>query len=249
MTYALFLKNIYERALDIVLPPRCVVSGAIVDGAGRLSPEAWQGLHFIAAPHCARCGLPFEFSVEEGDETLCVSCLEKPPAYDTARAALVYNDASRALILRFKHADHIHAASVFVPWLKTAAGTILPDADFLIPVPLHPRRLLKRRYNQACLLAQALTAETGVPCLPDALMRCRATPPQGHKDYKERHKNVRRAFVVRPSWCEKLKGKRVVLLDDVYTTGATVEECARVLRIAGVEAVHVLAVARVVRHS
>ncbi|MCB9988784.1 MAG: ComF family protein [Rhodospirillales bacterium] len=240
---------VINQVLDFILPPRCVMSGTIVDRQGTISPAAWQSLNFIAAPYCHACGFPFEFSGEDEqlEEMLCAACLQESPAYDGARAALVYDDASRELILRFKHADQTHAARVFVPWFKQAGRDFLPACDVILPVPLHPRRLLKRRYNQAALLARELSKDTGIPCLPMGLVRQKATVSQGHMKAHERHKNVRGAFAVHPRHAESLRNQAVLLVDDVYTTGATVTECTKALRKAGVKNVYVLAAARVVR--
>ena len=232
-------------ALDVILPPRCALSGEFVDRQGMMAPAAWASLEFIGEPLCDTCGIPFEFSVEE--KTKCLGCLSDPPPYSAARAALKYGDASRSLILGFKHADKIHMAGSFTPWLMRAGGEVLKNADFLVPVPLHYRRLLARRYNQADLIARSLARETGIPCLSEALRRTRSTPSQGHLKADERAKNVRRAFALNARFAERIKGARVVLIDDVYTTGSTVKECTKVLLKAGVSDVSVLTLARVVK--
>lgn len=234
-----------NRAIDVVLPPRCVVSGDIIDQPGVLSADIWSRLKFISAPYCDVCGVPFEFEIGEG--SLCAKCQSHPPLYDRARAALVYDDVSRDIILKFKHGDQINAAPVFVPWLKQAGADILADTDVLVPVPLHYWRLLRRRYNQAALLGQFLAREIGISFLPEALQRTRATPPQGKLDQKSRQKNVKNAFVINPKAARVIYGKNIVLVDDVFTTGSTVSECAKVLKKAGAKSVSVLAAARVVR--
>lgn len=212
-----------------------------------VSATAFSGLRFIGVPICDCCGFPFDlaYSAREGGQ--CGSCLRKAPPYSTARAALVYDDASRDLILRFKHADQIDMVHCFVPWLMRAGQAQIETADVIVPVPLHFSRLLRRRYNQAALIAAALSKAAGKAYMPDGLLRQRATPTQGRLNYKERKKNVRQAFVVNPKQAASLAGKKVLLVDDVYTTGATVKECTRALLAAGVAEVSVLAVARVVR--
>jgi len=233
------------QIIDMVLPPRCVITGQAVDIQGMISPEAWKDLGFISDPFCVSCGMPLEFEVEKN--SACVSCISEPPAFDTARSALIYNDVSKSIILRFKHADQIHIVHSFTPWLKRAGEEMLAGADILVPVPLHRYRLLRRRYNQAALITRALSTSTGITCLPDAMLRKRATPSQGHLRYGERQKNVHNAFAVNTKHALKLAGKTIVLVDDVYTTGATVKECAKTLLRAGVAKVHVLTLARVVR--
>lgn len=235
--------SILLEILDIILPPRCIVTGDIVERQGMISAQGFAGLYFIGFPHCSCCGVPFEFEVEGTAQ--CAECLKEPPGYETARSALKYNDRSRDVILGFKHADKTHAVTAFAPWLKRAGEGMLGQADFIVPVPLHRWRLLSRRYNQAALMAFALARETGVKCLPDALARVRATPSQGHMDRKDRADNVRKAFAFNMRYAGQVKGKTIVLVDDVYTTGSTVKECAKVLLGAGAAKVHVLTLARV----
>lgn len=231
--------------VDVLLPPRCIVTGEIVGAQGTLSPQIWQDLSFIGDPKCARCGVPFSFSLD-ADE-ICEDCAVDVPIFDRARAALVYDDHSRSIILGFKHGDQTHAVHSFVPWLRQAGRSMFDGADYLIPVPLHPWRLLARRYNQAALIADALASEVHIEHLPCALRRVRATPSQGHLSTEERAKNVAKAFDVHRQYSERLIGKNVILIDDVYTTGATVSECARVLKSYGVAHINVLTVARIVR--
>jgi ComF family protein len=238
--------NVAKKCIDVLLPPRCIITGRPVDRQGAIAPEAWQSLSFIGDPLCHCCGAPFGF--EADTKALCGACLERRPVYNRARAALAYDDASRTMILRFKHADQIHAVHTFVPWLRRAGADLLAEADLLIPVPLHRWRLLKRRYNQAGLLAQALGKTAGIPCISDLLLRKRATKVQGHMNPSERHRNVRNAFTVHPRHAKKIAGKRIVLIDDVLTTGATVGECAKALKKAGVASVDILSIARVVKH-
>ncbi len=239
-----------ERGLDTILPPRCVVTGDIVDKQGMISPQAWAQMDFIRDPMCAKCGVPFGFEVDgyemEGG-LQCVQCLDYPPPFASARAALKYNDHSRDLILGFKHADQTHAARAFVPWLKMAGSEMLGAADALIPVPLHRWRLLKRRYNQSAIMAAYLGKECGIPILHQALIRTRATSTQGHLSYAERKKNVKRAFTVHPRYQSDIKDKTLILIDDVYTTGSTVKECTKALLKGGAKAVHILTLARVAR--
>jgi ComF family protein len=251
----------FGRLLDFILPPRCPVSGAVVDAQGMLSPEIWKQMDFVSPPFCPSCGAPLAFDDAGAAEGLadlaaapapvsaipCSACLADPPLFASARSAAVYNEASRALILRFKNGDHLAAVHSFVPWLARAGAEMLAEADFLIPVPLHYYRLLKRRYNQSALLAQALAKASGVPCLPDALLRARATPSQGPLGLRARSRNVRGAFAVPPRRAARLAGRTLVIIDDVYTTGATTRECARALLKAGAAKVHVLTVARTVR--
>lgn len=240
------MKSISEGVIDFILPPRCIVSGAEVTHQGMVAPHIWSKLDFITDPFCEKCGFPFEFDTGTGMH-LCGSCLQKPPLYDRARAALKYNDASRDMILGFKHGDQMQAVLAFMPWLKAAGQDMLMEADYLIPVPLHRWRLIRRRYNQAAIIAQRLGKETNIPVLVDALVRTRNTQTQGYLKAGERAKNVRRAFMMNPKYEGALTGKRIVLIDDVYTTGATITECTKALRKVKPVGIDVLAIARVVR--
>jgi ComF family protein len=243
------LNRAWARLVDAVLPPRCPVSGDIVDRQGMLAPKIWKDLAFIAPPFCAVCGMPYgvDAATPMAADMVCAACQSDPPPFDTCRSALAYNDASRALILRFKNGDHHAAVHSFMPWLLRAGEGMLAEADVLVPVPLHYFRLLKRRYNQSALIAQALAKAGPAPCLTDALVRRRATPSQGRLRRRERRENVARAFIVNPARAARLKGKTVILVDDVYTTGSTARECAKALRAAGAARIHVLTLARVVR--
>lgn len=239
------LKRIIFKLFDLILPPRCPVTGEIVPTQGTVAPKAWEGLGFISDPQCTCCGMPFEVEVEKGG--LCGPCLAEPKTYNRARAALIYNDASRAMILAFKHGDQTHLTRAFLPWLKQGAAELIESDTVLVPVPLHWSRLLKRRYNQAALLAAGLARSEKLPHWPAALQRERRTPPQGHLTRSEREKNVRAAFRVNKKYTQRITGRNIILVDDVYTTGATISECAKILYAAGAARVDVLALARVVR--
>ena len=231
--------------IDLVLPPRCVVSGETVDVQGMLSPAVWQGLAFIHDPLCRKCGIPFEFEVD--DDALCAECLTTPPVYKQARAAVRYNDTSRDLILRFKRADQTLAVHCFTPWLKSAGAKMLEKSDIIVPVPLHPMRLIRRRYNQAAILAQNLSAVSHVGTCLGGLKRSRSTVSQGKMNAADRFKNVKDAFIVPDQYKSVIGGLSVLLIDDVYTSGSTVKECCKALLDAGAREVYVLTVARVIK--
>lgn len=236
-----------HKMLDLLLPPRCLGTGDIVDRQGMITPAFWSQLTFIDAPYCKTCGLPFPFATPDG--TLCAACIEEEPVFDAARAAVVYCDASRQLILDFKYGDRLHAADTFLPWLSRAGGEMLTETDLVIPVPLHRKRLWQRRFNQSALLAQKLARSCGKVYMPGGLVRKRHTIPQKGLSRKERHQNVKNAFSVPPSAEAALAGKAVMIVDDVFTSGATLNECARILKKNGADRVFVLTVARVTRED
>ena len=207
--------------------------------AGGLSADTWSRIHFLDGPVCDGCGLPFAYETHDR----CPSCLAEPHAFDAARAACLYDEASREPILKLKHADRLDLAPLFARWLSRAARPLIEDADAIAPVPLHPMRLISRRFNQAAEIARPLAALTGLRYLPDALVRKRATETQGGKSGSGRKRNVAGAFdVPRP---EQVRGLRILLIDDVLTTGATADGCARALKRAGAARVDLAVVARV----
>ena len=231
-------------AVDLLLPPRCLACGDLVTEPSSVCGSCWSSLDFITKPYCAYCGYPFEYEV--GEAAVCAGCEASPPRFDRARAAMRYNEASKPLLLRFKHTDKAELAPVLARFMARAGPELLSSADLIAPVPLHRWRLLRRRYNQAALLAKLLAAEAGRPFLPELLVRRRNTPPQGQLGRGGRARNVAGAFAVTPRHHEDLIGRRVLLVDDVMTSGATANACAAVLKRNGAEQVLLLTAARVV---
>ncbi|HEV2364930.1 MAG TPA: ComF family protein [Caulobacteraceae bacterium] len=235
-----------RAAVDLVLPPRPL------DGApGRAAPvladgltsQAWANIRFIDPPVCDACGVPFEYDL--GGASLCPACAALRPAFDRARAACLYDEASRDLILQLKHADRTELARLFAAWITRAAADLIADADAVTPVPLHRWRLLKRRFNQAAEIARPLARQARVAYFADALMRRRDTGSQAGRSGSGRRRNVAAAFEVPERWKGRVEGARIILIDDVLTTGATAEACARALKRAGAAAVDVAVIARV----
>lgn len=234
-----------SRVVDIVLPPQRLLEGGLADGRAGIGADIWQHIRFLDDPCCSACGFPFDYDV--GDQGLCGACAVRRPAYHRARSAFVYDETSRKLVLAFKHGGRTEALDLFATQMARAGRAYWEKADLLVPVPLHPTRLIKRRFNQAALLAKALSRKTHVPFDPDILFRHKATPSQGHQTAKGRYRNVRGAFHVPDMAQIRLKGAGVVLVDDVMTTGATLESCARTLKRAGAAYIDVITLARTVR--
>ena len=230
--------------LDIALPPLCPsCREPLGDGVG-LCAACWSKLSFIEPPYCARLGIPFIY--DPGPGLLSMEAIADPPAYDRARAAVRYDEIARALVISFKYADRLDLAPMMGRWMARAGREVLADADALLPVPLHWRRLWTRRFNQAAALAGAISDISGVPVRHGTLKCVRATPQQVGLSKPERANNVQGAFQVPPEQKAEIAGKRVVLIDDVLTSGATVDTCARALLRAGCAHVDVLVFARVV---
>ena len=234
------LKGVAGNLLDLIFPPMTLDSDARAFTGG-LSAETWSRIKFISDPACMGCGIPFEYD----PGARCAACLAKPRAFDAARAACLYDETSRDPILKLKHADRVDLAPMLARWISRAAVELIEEADAIAPVPLHPLRLLGRRYNQAAEIARPLAAMTGTPYLPDALVRRRATASQGGKSGSGRRRNVAGAFDVPARRRRHVEGLRILLIDDVLTTGATAEGCARALKAAGAARVDLAVVARV----
>jgi ComF family protein len=234
-----------QTLLDAILPPLCLGCGEIVATPGALCGQCWPRFNFIAAPHCERCGVPFAENI--AGLARCAACLARPPRFRRARAALVYDDRSRRVVLPLKHGDRTDIARACGAWMARAGAELVASADVVAPVPLHWRRLFTRRYNQAALLALRVAEGSEAVLAPDLLRRARWTGSQAGLKAAERRRNVRQAFEVQPRWQAKLAGLTVLLVDDVLTTGATVDACVRALQKAGAAHVDVLTLARVVR--
>jgi ComF family protein len=243
--FAAGLKASGRMFLDLLAPPLCPLTQTHVAAPGLLSADGWSRLAFIDDPVCARCGAPFEF--DHGPGAQCAGCIADPPAFDAARAAVHYDDAAHDLIVAFKHSDRTDLAPLLSGWLMRAGAHWLGGDAVIVPVPLHWRRLFKRRYNQSALLALRLSGTTGAPALLDALVRSRPTPAQQGLSADARRRNLQGAIVVSEARGPAIAGRRVIMIDDVLTTGATLSSCARALKRAGAREVFGLVLARVAR--
>jgi ComF family protein len=238
------VRAVLRLTLDVALPPLCPsCREPLGDGVG-LCASCWSKLSLIEPPYCARLGIPFVY--DPGPGLLSMEAIANPPAYDRARAAVRYDDIARSLVLSFKYGDRLDLAPMMGRWMARAGRELLTGADALLPVPLHWRRLWARRFNQAAALAGAISRISGVAVLDGALKRVRATPQQVGLSKTDRADNVQSAFRVPPEQKAAVAGRRLVLIDDVLTSGATVDACARTLLRAGAAHVDVLVFARVV---
>jgi len=236
------VRAVLRTALDIALPPLCPACREPVEGQA-LCPACWSKLSFITRPYCERLGIPFVY--DPGPGILSMEAIAAPPAYQRARAAVRFDEISRALVHALKYSDRLDLAPMMGRWLSHAGRELLAEADALVPVPLHWRRLWARRFNQSAMLAAAISAESGVPIATGLLRRVKPTAQQVGLSRTERAANVQGAFRVPPEARGGVAGRRLVLVDDVLTSGATVEGCARALLRAGAANVDVLIFARV----
>lgn len=232
-------------ALDLALPPLCPACREPVRDQGGLCATCWSKLSFIAPPFCERLGIPFVY--DPGPGVLSMQAIADPPAYRRARAAVRYDEIARTLVHALKYGDRLDLAPTLGRWMAHAGRDLFIGADALIPVPLHWRRLWTRRFNQSAALADAISTTVSVPVLPDVLKRIKPTPQQVGLSRSEREQNVQGVFRVPPEKRGEIRGRRVVLVDDVLTSGSTVDACTRALLRAGAAEVDVVVFARVVQ--
>jgi ComF family protein len=241
---AQFGRAAFRLLLDTALPPLCAACRSPLGNVGGLCPSCWSKVTFIAPPYCERLGIPFAY--DPGPGVLSMEAIADPPAYARARAAVRFEDVARDLVHKLKYGDRLDLAAMMGRWMAGAGREPIAEADALVPVPLHWRRLWGRRFNQAALLAKAVGEAHSVPVLYGALKRTRATQQQVGLTHAERAANVQGAFAVTDDGKAAIHGRRLVLVDDVLTSGATIEACTRTLLRAGAGSVDVLVFARVV---
>ena len=232
-----------RHLLDFALPPRCPACGVIVEAPHRFCLPCWSKLDFLGAPCCATCALPFDYG--EATERQCAGCLAHPPRFDRMRAAVAYGDIPRQVALKLKYGGRPGVAETMARFM--ARHLDAEGEPLLVPVPLHRWRIWRRGYNQSALVATALAGQAGLATSLDLIRRVRATPPLKAMSPKARRDALRGAFRVEPDRKAEAKGRRIILIDDVYTSGATANGCARALKRAGAARVDVLCWARVVR--
>ena len=237
------MKPLFARIRDTLLPPHCLVCDAAVGDDGQFCLACFRQASFVSAPFCARCGVPLPYGGAVGAGGRCARCDLVPPAFTQARAALRYDETAKRLILPFKYADRPEAARGIARLMLRPGADMLAAAQMLLPVPLHPARLRARRYNQSALLARELARMERLPCLPDALIRRKATVPLAGLGLAARQAELHDAIALRPG--VEVRGRRVLLIDDVMTSGTTADACAGVLLAAGAARVDVLVAARV----
>lgn len=235
-----------QAALHLIYPPQCISCDALVTSDFGLCGACWRETPFVSGLVCDTCGTPLP-GVEDAGTALCDDCLVTPRPWKQGRAALLYRDNGRKLVLAMKHGDRQDLARPAAGWLVKAAAPMLVPDMLLAPIPLYWTRLFSRRYNQAALLSAALAARTAHDHCPDLLLRLRQTHSQEGRSREGRAENLRGALALHPRHADKVRGRHVLLVDDVMTSGATFAAGAEACLAGGAASVSVLALARVAR--
>src|SRR5208337_294678 len=236
-----FISRLAGIALDTLYPPTCLACRAATDLHGALCPRCWSAMRFIERPYCERLGTPFEHDLGQG--LISPQAMADPPVFARARAVARFEDGpARALAHRLKYSDRAELARPIARWMARAGAEVLADADLLVPVPLHPLRLWRRRFNQAAALASEVSRQTGKRCDVAALRCVKATQSQVGLSRAQRAENVQGAFRIADS--AAVRGRNVVLIDDVLTSGATANAASRALLRGGAKRVDALVFAR-----
>lgn len=238
--------SVLKPLVDLVLPPRCPGCGVLVEDDLQFCGDCWNALRFISAPACTACGKPF--AQGRDDDLVCAECLAHPPLHDGIKAAVLYDDLSRSIVLRLKHGGKIGLARLVAKHLERHLPADASDV-VLVPVPLHRWRLWRRGFNQSILIARALAAKRSLKIETDVLRRTRATPPLKGMTRQQRAVAVRGVFDIPAARRDRIAGRHVLLIDDVYTTGATANACVRLLKKAGAARVTIFCWARVLREG
>ena len=237
------LPILLQSLVDYALPPRCPICGATVDSDNRFCLSCWRQLDFLSTPWCTACGLPFAF--DHPDDSRCAKCLVEPPHHDGVRAVVRYDDRSSLIAMRLKYGTRLGLAKLIADHLQKFVEEC-SHSTIIVPVPLHPTRLWRRGFNQSVVIGRELAQGSGIPMDYGVIARCKITPPLRGMSGAQRKRTVGSAFVSSPDARERVAGKSVILVDDVYTSGATSNACARLLKKAGAEQVLVFCWARVI---
>lgn len=237
------LRNFLISVGAVIMPSHCLICNKIIAN-GYFCAKDFSGLRFLTDPACAICFQPFEF--EQGDGACCAACLAKKPKYERAIAVMRYDEISKKFIFSFKYFDRIDLSKFFAKLMLNQAKEMIMLADFIVPIPLHKKRLGQRKYNHSALIAKDLAKLTKIKLIYDLVTRKRNTKSQSSLSKIGRSQNIKGAFAFNEKYLSKVKGKNILLIDDVITTGATINECCKVLKKAGIRKIFVLTLAKTV---
>jgi len=238
------MKKYLTKFLSIIFPSKCIACSTIVSAGSKVCSICWSQLEFISSPSCAKCDYPFEFDI--GYDALCGGCLEEGPLFDKAISVLRYTELSKIMVHRLKYSDKLHIAKHFASMLFKKIHKDAQGFDFIIPVPMHRKKMRSRLYNQAALMVTHLSDYSGVAPLHNGLLKTKYHESQTGLSRSVRKENIKNTFEINKKYADVIKGKNILLVDDVYTTGATVNECSRVLKRGLCKSVTVVTLARVV---
>ena len=233
------LRSLYKNIIDYILPTRCFSCASLVQGESGFCSQCWQSFNFISKPFCGCCGRSFTINLDH--QAMCGNCIKSPPSYDMARSLFKFDETTKKLIHSFKYYDQTILGTKFARMLVARYGRELDGADLIIPVPMHKLKRLLRMYNQAGVLAVAIGKETGKRVEQGLLKKTKWTKPQTYLQRAQRLKNIAGSISLVDA--SVVDGKKVILVDDVITTGTTLNACARILKKAGAKAVIAISIA------
>ena len=236
----LIKKNI-KVIIDLIFPKKCIICDKH-DCQNEICTECWVKIKFISQPSCFICSTPFLY--EEEKEAICAPCIVNKPNYDRAIAILEYDDASKKIIHKFKYNDQLHILNYIVNLMTNIGKEIFNNIDMIAPVPIHKYKLLKRGYNQSALIAMNIASRKNLPYLPQLLIKSKNTIAQTGLKKSQRISNISNSFKLNHKFYANLAGKNILLIDDVITTGSTINECSRVLKKEGANKIFVLTLAK-----
>ncbi|MEM9332664.1 MAG: ComF family protein [Pseudomonadota bacterium] len=237
------VRSLVKGFANVIVPNTCLICDAYVAQPGGCCATCWSKLSFVKAPMCPVMGIPFQFDM--GDKILSAEAIANPPPFERLRTVFLYDDEIRRLVSLIKYSDRTDLVPWIANWMMVAGGALLDDANYIVPVPLHVSRLRKRRFNQSAELARCIGKSRNLAYAPELLIRRKATRQQVGLTENQRERNVSGAFSVPEASKPVLSGKRILLVDDVYTTGATVKAATRALLRAGASNIDVLVLAKV----
>lgn len=237
------ISNILHHLSVVLFPPKCIKCNKIIDSYGNLCSNCWSSIEFITDPMCKICGVPFEFDMDI--DLICGQCAGTKQFFDHAISIFKYDENSKNLIYKFKYNDKTYLSKYFAKWIYKNIHTSINDYQYIVPVPLHRKRMRKRFYNQSSLIASYLAKLSKKTFLPNLLIKNRYDVPQTSLTKKQRLKNVKSSFAINPKLQSKIEGTKILLIDDVYTTGSTLNECSKILKKNGCNQITAVTLARV----